>query len=88
MKLIGSSQEEVLVSNVNALSLDELFEIASRLGELETGGFRGGKCAQIKLSGTGEDYINVKSHKYPTLKENIQECISRARKIIDFYRTI
>lgn len=88
MKLIGSTQDEILTSNVSNLSLDDLFEISGRIGNLETGGILGAQAAQIKLKNTGEDYIVVKSRHYQTLKENIQECISRARNIINLYNTL
>ncbi len=87
MRLIGTDEQQV-ISSVRVMTLDELFELAGNFGELETGGFRGGNVAQIKLRNTGEDFIIVKSQNFQTLKENIQECISRSRSIINFYNTL
>lgn len=88
MRLIGQRKEELLVGKTSELSLDELFEMANEIGELETGGIMGSHSAEIKLRNIGGDFIIVKSRKYRTLKENIQECISRSRQIINFYRTL
>jgi hypothetical protein len=83
MNMLGNKQE--YLQAVPELSLDELFEIASEVGSLETGGTWGRQSASIKVHGTGHDYISVSSSDKPNLKANIQECIAKAHAIRQLY---
>lgn len=80
MKLIDGNNEE-FIAGPEKMLLDELFELANQFGELETGGIWGKTAAKIKLSDTGEDYVVVHSRHKLTLKDNIAECMHKARKM-------
>ena len=70
------------------MSLDELFEIAATFGELETGGVRTRHGAEIRVSNVDGDWIRVRSEKCETLKQNIAECITKARAVRDLYKSM
>lgn len=74
------------IPSAKALSLEELFELASKVGKLTTGSsFSGLNSAELKLHGCHGDYISVKSKNHMTLRENIAECIDRGRRIQSLY---
>lgn len=87
--LNGKKSEQEFIAATEKLSLDDLYNEAKRYGELTTGGaFSGANSAQITLNFVGHDYVCVKSRTFPTLHENIAECISKARKLKVFYKEI
>ena len=85
MNLLTSNKQDFIQAPKN-LSLDELFDMANQIGKLETGGISGREAAAIKLRGCKGDYLIVRSCDYPTLKQNICECISRGKVIVELYK--
>lgn len=61
-------------------TLDDLFSAANEIGEVEIGGSFSKNSAEIKIHcELGHFYVKCK--KYDTVKENLAECIHRARHI-------
>jgi len=85
MRLLGGSAE--VIPAPTRLSLEELFQEASHLGKLTTGGtFMGVNGAELSCSFVGDDYVSIKSKNLPTLKENIAAVIYKARQLKQLYQ--
>lgn len=76
--------------SVSKLSLDELYAEAQRLGEVEIGGAFYPKKATIKLprDSVCGDFVHVQCKKHDDIKQNLSDCIHRARKIVNFYTSL
>lgn len=85
MRLIGKSKSSEYIEAPKELSLDDLYAEGQRYGRVEVGGTFHPNEARIKLNFTGDDYISVKSKNAPTVKENLAECIAKARALKQFY---
>ena len=81
-----SNNKDTFIEGPKKFSLGELFEVASTLGELRTGGLWGPTSAEIKLARTGGDFICIKCRDNPTLEQNIAECIDRGNRVLALYK--
>lgn len=79
---------EILPSNSNHMSLDELYEIGSELGKVEIGGISGRSSVEIRVNFSGDDYVSLKCHKYYDVKQNFSEVIDKALKLKEFYSNL
>jgi hypothetical protein len=85
IKFLSNSEPEVIAA-AERLSLDELFAQADALGRVEVGGITGRNTVEIKLNSAGSDYIIIRE-KGSDLKLNFHRAISRAKDLVEFYRS-
>lgn len=82
MKLLFNKQE--FIAATTKLSLDELYEIAEELGEVEIGGYNRHR-AMIKAHFT-KDLLALRSSNSSCVKKNLAEVIDKARKLKEIYQ--
>lgn len=87
LSVITGKKEPEFIQATRPLSLDELFEECARYGTLETGSW-GANNAELKLNFTGGDYVSLKSKDKNSLKENIQDVLSRAKKLKEVWHLL
>lgn len=87
MRLINGnkSAENEIFRAPERMSLDELFEVASTYGKLQTGSFSSNIKAELHLNFTEKDYVTVYGETQNTLKGNIALCIKKAEAYRRFY---
>lgn len=89
---LDPQEQELLVekSSVSKMTLDDLYVEAHRFGEVELGSSFYPQRATIKLPSDSVcgDFLHVQCRKHDNIKQNLAECIERARKVISFYRTL
>lgn len=89
MKLIGQKPEVEgeFIKAPETFTLDELYDRASAFGKVTIGGsFRGPGSAEISCQFTGDDYVNIRCDRYPTVHQNLLDVIQRATDMQRFYR--
>jgi hypothetical protein len=71
-------------------SLDDLYAMASTLGEVKMGLTFDSYGVEIKLHkhSVKGDSIWIRSTTFPTIKENLAASIVRAEKVLKFYQSI
>lgn len=74
-------------AKLSKMNLGELYEIASKLGEVEIGDVFHPKQVAIKLHEkyVGRDWVKVRQ-KDGTVEQNLAAAIERARQLIAFYK--
>jgi hypothetical protein len=76
--------------DVSKMTLDDLYMEAKSIGEVEMGSSFYPYKTTIKLPSEVicGDYLHVQCKKHDNIKQNLADCIDRARKIISFYRSL
>ncbi len=87
LSVITGKREPEFIPATQKLSLDELFEECARYGTLETGSW-GANNAELKLNFTSPDTVWLKSKDKNSLKENIQDVLSRAKKLKEVWHLL
>lgn len=85
IRRIGNGQPE-LIPAAEKLSLDELYSQADTLGRVEIGGIGDRNKVEIRVSSLSDDYVCIRE-KGCDLKLNLHRAISRAKDLIEFYRS-
>jgi hypothetical protein len=86
----GPRPESTYIPKQTEATLDDLYAMASTLGEVKMGLTFESNGAEIKLHKhtVRDDSIWIRSKVYPTIKENLAACIVRAEKVLKFYQSI